>query len=90
MTKHTPGPWIMNCESIFQENAMGNVVMIASCGGSALKHEEQLANAQLISAAPEMLEALKAVYEDWGNAGLSEECYQDVGKAIAKAKGSGQ
>ena len=38
----------------------------------------------------QMLKALKDVYEDWGNAGLSEECYQDVGKAIAKAEGGTQ
>ena len=54
MTKHTPGPWRINGTNVFQENALGSVVMIASCGGSvALTYEECQANARLIVDAPE-------------------------------------
>ena len=87
-TKHTPGPWRMNSENILQENAMGNVVMIASSGGSALKYEEKLANSRLISAAPEMLEALKALIYRFGI--MSDGCIKMGGDAIAKAEGRGE
>lgn len=62
MSKHTPGPW-----------AVANVGWVASlatdqtiCGMYAVKsgfdHTETDANARLIAAAPDLLEALKGVY----------------------------
>ena len=51
--QHTPGPWRSNDTNVFQSNAVGSVVMIASCGGSALPYEERKANARLIAAALE-------------------------------------
>ena len=53
MSKHTPGPWRTNGTNVFQDNALDSVVMIASCGETALTHEECKANASLISDAPE-------------------------------------
>ena len=58
-----------------------------SRAGESLAHYLGLERDRLKALNAELLAALKAVYEDWGNAGLSEECYQDVGKAIAKAEG---
>ena len=53
MTKHTLPPWRVNGTNVFQDNALGSVVMIASCGGSVLTYEERKANARLIGVAPE-------------------------------------
>ena len=53
MTKHTLPPWRVNDTNVFQDNAIGSVVMIASCGGSVLTYEERKANARLIGVAPE-------------------------------------
>ena len=53
MTKHTLPPWRVNDTNVFQDNALGSVVMIASCGGSVLTYEERKANARLIGVAPE-------------------------------------
>ncbi len=68
-TKHTPGPWRVN-EDYASVLANGELGLIASCapqasrltsegGGPVLP--EQLANARLISAAPELLEALRGL-----------------------------
>ena len=53
MTKHTPGEWRANDTTVFQNNPLGSVVIIASCGSPALKHEERQAIARLIAAAPD-------------------------------------
>lgn len=57
MTKHTPGPWVLQPhETDFRREitAEGRRVALAT------KRDERDANARLIVAAPELLEALKA------------------------------
>ena len=55
--KHTPGPWIVGEENdVYLE---GQAACIAKVCGAPEGIEESIANAQLISAAPEMYEALK-------------------------------
>lgn len=65
MTKHTPGPWKTNItrlsdNSIYVSHVLGpkgqGLAQIGIYG-----EEETLANASLIAAAPDMLEALQAV-----------------------------
>ena len=59
MRKHTPGEWRANDTTVFQDNPLGSVVVIASCGSPALKREERQANACIIATLPRMLEELR-------------------------------
>ena len=59
--KHTPGPWHLNddgCLVIGERGPFRLVKEFMSSGGMPTQ-EEALANANLIAAAPELLEALK-------------------------------
>lgn len=59
-TKHTPGPWVSTdipSEPIVRSDELD--VSVALCFD--VTGDEQLANARLIAAAPDLLEALKAV-----------------------------
>lgn len=79
MSKHTPGPWILG-------GCSGRMITTPSGyrGDGFIADVDTKANAQLIAAAPDMLEALKQVaeHEDAG-------CYdmKKVLSAIAKAEG---
>lgn len=97
--KHTPGPWTVRDDDTVV-GPKGNVV--AECCGYSVKAEgmEQKAqggreaNANLIAAAPELLEAVKLYVrlDDDKRAGCTiedeywAECHQSAMKAIAKAK----
>lgn len=74
MSKHTPGPWIADValDQMFKESPgleifsatktkIGDNQFIANIGALGQSKEEKKANANLISAAPEMLEALELV-----------------------------
>ena len=66
--KHTPGPWLTHKEgfsSIYIESRIGGGMLqeVASCGPTGEGRDQQEANARLIAAAPELLEALKEVVE---------------------------
>jgi len=71
-TKHTPGKWYIherypNSYAIIADDADGVRTNIAWLGQSADKsYDENLANARLISKAPELLEALEML--------VSREC----------------
>ncbi len=56
--KHTPGPWSIY-EHVIGEvvSSDGGLVAAASCPSTG-KHEETLANARMIAAAPDLYEAL--------------------------------
>ena len=56
MINHTPAPWSRNSDDDIHD-ANGDVV----CGANGPTAEEQEANARLIAAAPEMLEALREI-----------------------------
>ena len=64
-TAHTPGPW--NCDKPMHDDTHryvhvnGPVICVINLAGDRLLAE---ANAMLIAAAPELLEALKAVLLD--------------------------
>jgi len=62
--KHTQGPWsyVDNGEVIIVDSntEFGNIAELET---SKECHQEQLANAKLISAAPDLLEALELVFE---------------------------
>ncbi len=84
MSAHTPGPWLINGE--FDSEIS---VEIASAAWPICELDpvewspEEIANARLIAAAPELLEACKLVSSDHG----SSAALRAVLKAIAKAEG---
>jgi hypothetical protein len=89
---HTPGPWRVLptpfCDRIEAENGP----CIAETG-NWLAHEkvEQHANARLIAAAPDLLEALKELrVREWGHGPSTDPLYARVRDAIAKAEGHSQ
>jgi hypothetical protein len=90
-TKHTPGPWRENSqgdsEYIFSE-VYGAIAIIPHGG---IHRDEHKANAQLIAAAPDLLDALQtivSVLSDWDNAtnqGKYANLIEYANKAINKA-----
>jgi hypothetical protein len=65
MSKHTPGPWNnnkWNCHE-HQISALGGTVALVSHSHSLISEESADANARLIAAAPDLLEACKALIE---------------------------
>ena len=92
MSKRTPGIWVANLSTAFVRNGNGEAVAAvypATERDSDQRHPEAAANTLLIAAAPELLEALKNLYEaffssadsDHGNALMGAEA------AIRKAEG---
>ncbi len=88
---HTPGPWEWDGEmpgpSKWRINEAGTGNCLAMVVGTAdnLKPGQQAANAQLISACPEMLAALKRVRKGYG--GLLDRATEDIiNAAIHKAE----
>lgn len=89
--KHTPGPWSIGKsytdEICIRESKGHELQAIAVCGS------EMLANANLIAAAPELLEACKAMAEyisgqwDWGGEWKDRpNCLRLAELAIKKAE----
>lgn len=63
-TKHTQGPWEASGRYVRTPlTEEGGGWMIADCRDVSLPSDEVRANARLISAAPELLEALEAMVE---------------------------
>ena len=63
--KHTPGPWFTKREgfsTVYVEARLraGVIQEVAACGPTEAGSEQQEANASLIAAAPELLDALQA------------------------------
>ena len=80
MTKHTAAPWHHGGYEI--QDDKGALI----CNLSGWRGEQQtLANARLIAAAPELLEALKVLVANGGIG--SEDMFDDARAAIAKATG---
>lgn len=76
MTKHTPGPWMIGhphpnnaCVYIVADGAkeiatlFGPMYGLPDAGGNFPPSPERDANAHLIAAAPELLDALKAAHK---------------------------
>lgn len=85
-TKHTPGPWDRALEKnwvwIAPESWKTRVCRVVLYEG---EEDEQIANAHLIAAAPDMLEALKACEGFCDENGMVNGV--NVRAAIAKAEG---
>jgi len=90
MTKHTQGPWVPACTcnsathrhpAIISDQGQ---VAIATFQGS---EPATNANARLIAAAPELMEALKAMLEVWEHGGVDDYPIAQARAAIYKATG---
>jgi hypothetical protein len=81
--KHTPGPWTVKSDRIsIQVAAADDDVSICELWRRG-NHELELANANLMAAAPDLLEALEDLVDEYGVAVSTEK----VKAAIAKARG---
>lgn len=93
-SKHTPGPWIAEVDDngenlgIMSEAGKAVVAGCGCCGSPWSDKTHAHANARLIAAAPELLEALKMVLQH-GRIDNSEKRMNVVSAAIAKAEGRG-
>lgn len=100
MSKHTPGPWTLGNGEVrirTEKNEQGRSILVAECyttgnAGRYPKYEERKANARLIAAAPELLEALKKLLEAYKHdtSILSNLFIQIAQEAITKAEGEAQ
>lgn len=106
MSKHTPGPWAALPEEVHRNYIrirgtvlgcrykIANVITPDYDDGKEREAKETRANARLIAAAPELLEAaVDLVSRDFGSEGWDEACEQAALKlraAIAKATGEPQ
>ena len=97
--KHTPGPWWTKREgfsTVYVEARIegGWIQEVAACGPTEAGQEQQEANARLIAAAPELLEALKEIADYWNRGrndmAMHDACWHAIHtaeEAIAKATG---
>lgn len=91
-TKHTPGPWFVPYRAhgtLFVEAHLrqGWLQEVAACGPTEIGSQQE-ANARLIAAAPELLEALQFVMSAHGE--QLDLAFQQAQDAIAKATGGAQ
>jgi hypothetical protein len=93
--KHTPGPWI--AVGTYVEHPNDKKADICTCdtaligqGHLGRSYEEECANARLIAAAPEMLEALRLIAEtEWVDVALDPQRAVRLARAaIARATGT--
>lgn len=96
MSKHTPGPWVAQIDKHIKRGRkpLPRMALVMVGGGQAIDctysgvdFEESAANARLIAAAPEMLEALKAALGFLEDEGVLGDLPDEMRAAIAKAEG---
>ena len=95
MSKHTPGPWTPNHYAFmaggklrwWQVLAQGGEVQVSDMGDCGLPPDEAEANANLIAAAPDLLEAAKHAATEWRLHGQLTDSCRVLEAAIAKARG---
>ena len=96
MSKHTPGPWATDQKE--HDEPHQNIRVQAGKRGICLVwmddapvrdyNAEQRANARLIAAAPDLLEALKAMLTNWEeDSAYGSDAADKARAAIAKAGG---
>lgn len=93
MSKHTPGPWWLKVAHNGDCGILAYDTGVFAEAYADIRHsgednrDEALANARLIAAAPDLLEALKAINVDICMVSASSENMRLVRDAIAKAEG---
>ena len=99
MSKHTPGPWVVvgRLTKYVEARLVGRLIQeVAACGPTMADEgygKQQEANARLIAAAPDLLEALQDVDALWMHHSVAHgdgkigPLHEKVIAAIAKATG---
>ncbi len=91
MSKHTKGPWFNEGTQVYTKQSafyIANAISNKSKNSYTKSEEEAFANAQLIAAAPELLEALKIAFEmHKDNLSTHDERLKVMAHAIFKATG---
>ena len=95
MSKHTPGPWILNPTTLHQAvKSIGTETVgpkrICTVGTMSGRKSIDMYNALLIAAAPELLEALNTLVQyvvDGAKGDHLEGAVRTAERAIAKATG---
>lgn len=100
--KFTPGPWSVphfasdgtscNCSYIFSDSQSGfGSIAEVRFGGEDESYEIAKSNARLIADAPDLLEALEQMIDEYGTAGdgwpRNNKVLRDARAAILKARG---
>ncbi len=80
MTTHTPGPWTIDDDRFIVSNKMLIGQTFNTC-------DEYSANARLIAAAPDLLEALEYLVGAYDIAAPTADDWDRARLAISKAKG---
>jgi hypothetical protein len=95
---HTPGPWMVgnvgqreDPRMVYCDDSLGSRVADCSTSGHGLTVEQDLANARLIAAAPDLYQIGREVL-DWVHGKRPGRCVTDditqrLSAAIAKAEG---
>ena len=84
--KHTAGPWTYGGAGGLIGGPDG--IRVADCNGLERDSEERQANCRLIAAAPELLEALREVVQDWQDIGtVGPVTMGHVSQALSRATG---
>ena len=83
MSAHTPGPWEVSDASIIAGEIC--IAIIETDGGYEADPATRKANASLIAAAPDMLEALENIEND--DMHMPATAWRMIQNAIRKAKG---
>lgn len=92
-SKHTQGPWVADTFKTGSYEIVSNGLVICSRNAFEERSEEMLANASLIAAAPELLEAGSSVQYnalDWDGGeyvDVRKDDFDDLVRAISKADG---
>lgn len=92
MSKHTPGPWRIGtpgpngCYTVGTERGL-MTAMVAHSINEPDQKEQAIADAALISAAPELLEALEYVMDRLVDKHETDEAAVQARAAIVKARG---
>ena len=81
-SKHTQGQWTINKDNSISTNTFDKVLIAQVCSANN-NEQEQIANAKLIAAAPELLDACMKAYFMMANSPLS--AMELLEKAILKA-----
>lgn len=88
MIEHTPGPWVKGTLELVGINGQKVVVSDGPSFGSKSQWPEAEANARLICAAPDLLEALEYCLDCLGDEfALPSDCQSTARAAIARARG---